>query len=631
MLTSNDQNKSNNALRLKLLIGQILLATIVSSIFIVVAYRLACDISETYEVERSLHLLDESTQGLKEITAFTQSTINTAISQHYPESRQSDHIILQLCQHSECLIWQTEDLKSDNNALLDRVKAGENSGFFFIGSEGYIWVKKTVTANIEATLLIKSESFYLSLKKTVSRLSIAAFITFWVAVWTALTITAISVNRIEKSHSKLRHIASHDPLTDLPNRALLMDTLRELITTKAPTHILLIDLNKFKDINDTMGHNVGDEVLIIIAKRLKLAAGKRLVFRYGGDEFIVLFKDENIQEAEIFSKTLINECNKPVILNGQLFSVGASIGIASYPSDADTPTGLLKSADIAMYRAKALRTGISVYQSNEENISDLRMRLRGQIPNALQQKEFLLLYQPKVSVTTQEIVGVEALVRWNHPSEGLLTPNLFINMIEETGIVHDFCYYTIACALKQIKEWKEGGLTLAVAVNLSPYNVIDESLPAYIAQQLDKYALPPDLLELELTESGSMIDIETISNCFERFREVGVKLSIDDFGTGMSSLAYIKQIGVDTIKIDRSFVQNITKDKRDQAILHNIIALCHDLDYEVVAEGVERYEQLEKLAELNCGFAQGYYFSQPVTADIIKQTYFNSPASNKRA
>ena len=270
-----------------------------------------------------------------------------------------------------------------------------------------------------------------------------------------------------------------------------------------------------------------------------------------------------------------------------------------------------------MYHAKELRLGYQLFDQTLNSKSALWVSLRGQLNNALQQNQFVLFYQPKVSLPQGTIVGVEALVRWEHPEKGLLAPGVFIDIIEQSTVIHEFTRYVLKQAIIQCRLWLNQGVRISVAVNLSPYNLRDDEFIPYLKEQLSCHQVPAELIEIELTESGTMLDLNVAQRVFPELRAVGVKLSIDDFGTGMSSLAYVKKLDVNFIKIDRSFITNITTDYRDVAVIKSMLLLCANLNKEVIAEGIETSEQAEILHELGCKFAQGYYFGKPMHPLVI--------------
>ena len=367
-----------------------------------------------------------------------------------------------------------------------------------------------------------------------------------------------------------------------------------------------------------MGHQIGDSLLKEIALRLgQFVDENTQVYRYGGDEFVIWQEKSKQENAKALAEKIIQKFRQPILTEGLSFEMSASIGIACYPEDGPTFNDLFKHADIAMYHAKRLRLGYQSYQKRLDLRSNLRVNLRGQLNHALAQDEFVLYYQPKVRLTDGKIFGVEALVRWQHLEEGLLAPDMFINIIEQSAIVHEFTRYIFKQAIAQCKSWMQQDIRLSVAVNISPYNLMDPKLIPFLQKQLDFYQVPAELIEIELTESATMVGIETTQKVFNELKGMGVQLSIDDFGTGMSSLAYIKKLNVDYIKIDRSFITNIVTDTKDEAIIMSVLVLCQKLKREVIIEGVETKEQKEKLISLGCKFAQGYYFSKPVPAEEL--------------
>jgi diguanylate cyclase (GGDEF)-like protein len=382
--------------------------------------------------------------------------------------------------------------------------------------------------------------------------------------------------------------------------------------------VYIIDLDKFKDINDTMGHLVGDEILKSISIRLcNLKEKNAEAIRYGGDEFVVWCDDLNESKAVSLAEDIVLLCRQPIEVNNCVFETSVSVGVAYYPASAHKLDDLLKNADIAMYQAKTHRLGFQVFKQELFTRSDFRINLRGQLNNALEKHQFILHYQPKVQLPGNKIVGVEALVRWLHPKEGMLMPNMFIDIIEQSTFVHEFTRNVLLQAIIQCREWLDNRIELSIAINISPYNLMDPELVGYISDLLKHYKVPAALIEIELTENSSMVNIDKTQEVFSQLKKLGVKLSIDDFGTGMSSLAYIKHLDVDYIKIDRSFIIDVVTDNRDEAVVASLLVLCQKLNKLTIAEGVETIEQANKLTDLGCNLAQGYLYSKPLPSEEI--------------
>jgi diguanylate cyclase (GGDEF)-like protein len=422
-------------------------------------------------------------------------------------------------------------------------------------------------------------------------------------------------------------VAQHDVLTGLPNRSLLQDRLSQAIAyserTLHPVWVMLIDLDRFKFVNDSMGHKAGDVLLMTVAARLRTALRETdTVARLSGDEFVAILTehaDERLS-ADIVQRVM-DSVAQPVMLGNKEFFVTCSIGVAVYPTDGAPAEALIEHADIAMYRAKKLgRNNFQFYTPamNEEAME--RVRIEGALRNALERNEFVLHYQPQVDLATGAIVGMEALIRWRHPELGMVAPNRFISVAEETGLIVPIGAWVIRTACAQNKLWQEAGLgPLRVAVNLSARQFSSPNLVAELREVLDHTGLPPSLLEIELTESLFMSDVNLAVDLLHSMKALGVKLSIDDFGTGYSSLSYLSRFPIDVLKIDRSFVNDITRDANDAAIVDSIIALAHNLKLAVIAEGVETAEQLAYLREHGCDEMQGYFFSRPLPAQEFEQ------------
>jgi diguanylate cyclase (GGDEF)-like protein/PAS domain S-box-containing protein len=427
---------------------------------------------------------------------------------------------------------------------------------------------------------------------------------------------------IEATTSRL---ARFDPLTNLYNRTAFFERLNHALAV-ARRHdrsiaLLFVDLDRFKDVNDAFGHDAGDEVLKVMARRLgKSIRDTDTVARLGGDEFIVLGEDVTNQvDVNEFGLRLLEALSEPFVLHGQECRLGASIGVAMFPNDGEDAATLLKNADIAMYRGKESGGNSLAFVSEvgERPATD-RMVLGAGLRRAIDGNQLVLLYQPKVSIRTGAVTGVEALVRWQHPERGLLLPDAFIPLAEESGLIRQIGRWVLHQACAQAFEWRSDGLVpVRVAVNLSARQFIDGGLVIEIAHALAQTGLPPDLLELEITESMMMAHPERAAETLLEIREMGVHISIDDFGTGYSSLARLKKFPIESVKIDRSFIRDVAVDADDAAIVSAVIAMAHNLRLKVVAEGVETLEQVRFLRERNCEEVQGYLVSRPLVAGQV--------------
>lgn len=446
-------------------------------------------------------------------------------------------------------------------------------------------------------------------------------------VFTGYRGTGSDITARKMTEQRVHHVAQHDVLTGLPNRSLLQDRLGQAVAyanrSGYPVWVMLIDLDRFKFVNDSMGHKAGDVLLMTIAARLRSSLRDTdTVARLSGDEFVVILSEhaEEPLHADIVQRVM-DSVARPVMLGTKEFFVTCSIGVAAYPSDGTPADSLIEHADIAMYRAKKLgRNNFQFYTPamNEESLE--RVRIESALRNALERNEFVLHYQPQVDLKTGQIVGMEALIRWKHPELGMVPPSRFVGVAEDTGLIVPIGAWVMRTACAQNKAWQEAGLgRLRVAVNLSARQFSATDLVPGIEQVLADTGLDPACLELELTESLFMSDVTPAVELLHRMKALGVKLSIDDFGTGYSSFSYLSRFPIDVLKIDRSFVNDITHDANDAAIVASIIALAHNLRLAVIAEGVETAEQLDYLRHQGCDEMQGYYFSRPLPVQEFEQ------------
>jgi diguanylate cyclase (GGDEF)-like protein len=428
----------------------------------------------------------------------------------------------------------------------------------------------------------------------------------------------IEANRAEK---RIRHLAYNDLLTGLPNRTLFFDLLAQGIAQAAAQEtrlaVLFMDLDRFKYVNDNLGHDVGDRLLVAVAQRVRQAVRNAdTVARLGGDEFTVLLGElDGPAAAAGVAHNICRALEAPFQIDGHDIFVTSSVGIAMYPHDGLDVATLVKHADSAMYQAKRTNAGFKFYEASMELSISQHVRLESDLRRALELEQLEVYYQPQMTVDGERIVAMEALLRWHHPTRGLVPPSEFIPLAEETGLINPLGDWVLRTACARLRRWQGAGLpTLRVAVNVSVRQLLQADFAATVQGVLAETGLPPHLLELEITESTLMEHAQDTLAALHALRELGVRLSIDDFGTGYSSLSYLKRFPVDIIKIDRSFVRDVPQDADDVAIVTAIIALAHSLRLEVVAEGVETEAQLGFLQALGCDLLQGYLLSAPVPA-----------------
>ncbi len=422
--------------------------------------------------------------------------------------------------------------------------------------------------------------------------------------------------RLTRQAAENRHQARHDPLTDLPNRLLFRDRVDAAIGRGDPVAVFLVDLDRFKEINDTLGHPRGDEILVLVGARLRTRAPAfDTVARLGGDEFAILVTGLDDPDAVLAVGAEIGaRLEAPFAVGGLDLDVRASVGVACAPEDGGDADLLLQRADIAMYAAKGAHSGCERYRPELDQHHADQFELAADVRRGLEADEFVAHYQPKVDLRTGRVVGVEGLVRWQHPEQGLLAPGRFMPIVENTELIGPLTFRVLDRALADRAEWAARGVDLVVAVNLSARSLTDLTLPRRVADTLAVHGTPADRLELELTESAVLDNPARARAVLDELVGMGVSIAIDDFGTGYASLAYLAELPVRALKIDQSFVFGLRGGGQDAAVVRGSIDLGRSLGLEVVAEGVEDAETLRALAALGCGVAQGYHLSRPIAA-----------------
>jgi diguanylate cyclase (GGDEF)-like protein len=426
---------------------------------------------------------------------------------------------------------------------------------------------------------------------------------------------------LEAKQQEKEYQALHDALTDLPNRVLFRSRLADVVEAAQEEGaadrviaVLLIDLDHFKEVNDTLGHHFGDLLLQQIGPRLATTLREHdLMARLGGDEFGIVLSDLPDEAMAVrVAERIIEELERPLSVEGLQLDVSGSIGIAVYPRHSDDVETLMRRADVAMYAAKESGSGYEVYNPSLDRHSAARLTLIGQVRPAIDNHELVLWYQPKLRLSDERVAGVEALVRWMHPERGIVMPDDFIPMVERTVLLRPMTQYLLEQALRQSHAWERMGLSMEMAVNLSPRSLLDQHLPEQVAEELSRWQVPPERLTLELTESFLMSESGRSTGVLAGLSEVGVVLSIDDFGTGYSSLSHLRRLPIREIKIDRSFVTHMREDPNDQMLVRATVDLGRNLGLRVVAEGVETQDTLEELALMGCDMAQGYLLTKPL-------------------
>jgi len=440
--------------------------------------------------------------------------------------------------------------------------------------------------------------------------------------------TALSFRAIQELALRRRQAVT-DELTGMPNRRALYERVDRAIAACGDGRLtlLLIDLDGFKEVNDSLGHNAGDLLLREIGPRLRdVLRDQDLLARLGGDEFGVLLEDAGVDTAVAVASRVRTALERPLEVEGLELMVDASIGVATYPEHGTDADALMQHADVAMYHAKAARTGCEVYTAERDASSRDRLALLGGLRRAVDGDELVLHYQPKADFASGDVVAVEALVRWQHPERGLLAPGEFLPAAEQTALMRPLTLRVLDVALADCRRWLDGGRALSVAVNLAVANLIDRGFPAEVAAALDRHDVPAELLQLEITENVVMADPARALEVLDALRALGVGLSLDDFGTGHSSLAYLRRLAVDEIKIDRSFVSEMVADPDAAAIVRHTIDLARSLRLRVVAEGAEDAETWAALESAGCDLGQGYFLSRPIPAAEL-EAWLPAPVS----
>ncbi len=473
---------------------------------------------------------------------------------------------------------------------------------------------------------------------TMAVLAVSPIVVFVSDVPAFLPLLLLPLFAVRKTASISRekeHQALHDSLTGLPNRKMILTELATRLDEARRRQVniafCLLDLDRFKEVNDTLGHQVGDRLLAVVAQRIQGALRPSdMVARLGGDEYAILLDPVRNSEAAVEVAQRVRQAlTRPFHVEGMLFELEASIGVAVSPEHGEDVDPIVRRADVAMYLAKEERTGVEVYVADRDRNSASRLALLGGLRNALENGELRVHYQPKVSLSSGDVVGVEALVRWHHPQRGLVMPDEFIPMAEHSGLMAPLTEHVIDESLSQVSKWRMGGLQVPVAVNVSMRDLHGRDLVAVVASALERHDLPASMLVLELTERVLTRDSGEVNATLNSLRRLGVAASLDDFGTGYSSMVLLKKLPIAEIKIDRSFVSRLTADPGDVTIVASIVDLAHGLGMTAVAEGVESEEVWDLLRGLGCDACQGWYVSRPLDAENATAWLMRHPSQQR--
>jgi diguanylate cyclase (GGDEF)-like protein/PAS domain S-box-containing protein len=529
-------------------------------------------------------------------------------------------------------VWQNDNYQRLFGYPSDELQQNMESWFGHIHADDRLRVQQRLLGVINSSQDLWSDEFRVMRRdQTVAHVHARGFVNRDDA-GTALKMLGVlqDITARKESEERTRFLADHDELTGLPNRSLFKQSLARAIQRAERSgkflSVLFLDLDRFKNINDSLGHETGDQVLRAVAERLSGCVRQvDVVARFGGDEFAVLIEGLTAEDqAGAVARKIVDALAKPLVLAGRQYRPGASIGISTYPTDGRDVLSLQKNADIAMYRAKEEGRGTFQFYSEQLNTHSIqRLEFETNLNAALNNREFVLYYQPKVELASGHIAGVEALIRWVSPQFGFVSPADFIAIAEETGLIVPMGRWVVQTACVQNRAWQKGGLPLLrIAVNISARQMADKGLVNFIVDTMTRTGLTAESLELEITESAVISNQDHAEKVLNQLKALGFHLTMDDFGTGYSSLAYLKRFPFDSVKIDQSFVRGIPASSDDCAIVEAIVAMAHSLELKVVAEGVETQEQSEFLRKLGCDQIQGYVFSKPIpSAEIVGLLY----------
>lgn len=514
-------------------------------------------------------------------------------------------------------------------------ETNKKDGVINLNDEEYLWASNFIPNTpykVVSTYRHTENNIQTFLKYIGTPLAITLFIGMWIALWAAAILTNL-FRKIDETNSQLQFQAHHDALTQLPNRDALSHVTQQAIesakTVDEELIFCLVDIKALKDINDSLGHENGDILLNQISQRLKnsLRASDH-IGRFGGNKFAIILSHTQTSNIEAICNKLLENFEAVFEINAHKLYVRAILGISIFPNHADNSQVLIQKAETALHKARKMALDFAIYDISLDKNNAERLKLTHDLRNAIHNEELNLFYQPQLNIRTGRIISVEALARWTHPEQGFIPPDVFIEIAEQTGLIQSLTDWVLRTAIEQCSSWLKIGVDVTVSVNLSARNLHDETLGTQVSNLLNYWGIKPSQLCLEITETSMMTDPEHAKTLLDGLDNLGVRISIDDFGTGYSSLAYLKQLPVDELKVDKSFVLNMSNDESDASIVRATVSLAHDLGLEVVAEGVEDQATQDELLKLGCEFIQGYHFARPMPPSDITPMLISNQASN---
>ena len=590
----------------------------------------------TYQITHTANLENET--RILHISAQQQANILATLYRHTPSLRTLvDHLqdksahpfyISILDKQNQYIKQQLPPVWQDRPDLLKLADA--TSGQLNFAEKTWLWERIPIQDSPYQLLQIYHSQYSNTwLTSLTMRMVTTGIIILWLASWLGIIISSTISKKLRTQNDAIQYQSTHDSLTQLPNRLRLYEKLEKAITqakkTSSSFALIVMDLNRFKDVNDTLGHDIGDQLLCQIAERLQtLLSESDTVARMGGDEFAILLDEARETHVQEIIERITVALQKPFLIEDLLLEAETSLGIACYPQHGEDARTLIRHADTAMYLAKHRGELFAFYDRSKDPHSLKRLTLMADLRRAIEAGELELYYQPKVNINQRKVNSVEALLRWQHPIYGYIQPDVFIALAEQTGIIKPLTEWTLKTGIAQCARWHADGLHLSVAINLSPRMLHNLNMAMDIQKMLHDAGLAAKFLELEITESAIMQEPERAQDILCQLHNLGIRLSIDDFGTGYTSLAYLKNLPVDEIKIDMSFIQGMLNDTADAMIVRSIIELAHNMGYEVVAEGVSSEALFQRLAEEGCEIAQGAFISYAMNMDDFNRWQQNT-------
>lgn len=590
-------------------------------------------------------------QELVELTGLEVTLMRPGQTNQILGSTLPDEKLSELKNHSVIMDAQLHPIQlADSHYIYDMIGLDENSPYFILlatneedaylsyydllGQLIVVLVIASLTALIAAMMLSNSiTSPILKLVEATNQIRQGEFAKSFPSGSTrevdslSFAIKGMQDSIVEREE-QIQELAYFDKLTSLPNRNQFNEKLTQSIADAASNKesnrimVAMMDVDRFKDINDTVGHDTGDKLLQLIADRLRhYSEGKDFYARIGGDEYGLIFSESNGHSPETIASEIAELFDKPFNLEGLILDVSVSIGVAIYPFDAEDAQGLMQCADIALYSCKDHHHSYAIYKPELNKHSMQRLNLMSELKEALAAGQLELYYQPKLSISANQFESIECLIRWIHPVHGFIPPDEFIGLAEQTGAIRYVTHWALREALMQQRKWSQQGYTFNMAVNISALDLVDMKLPAYVSELLSEFNVQPNMLTLEVTESAIMGDPESAIKALKTLRRMGIILSIDDFGTGFSSMAQLKKMPVDELKIDKAFVLELASNQDDKVMVKTLVALADNLGLKTVAEGVEDQDALDYLEQIGCTKAQGYHLSRPLSISHFNEWY----------